>query len=137
MRIEHPGFARLLVLVVLLNLLAAQLLHEAGHWAVAQAFGHRPVWGFTSVVQTAEQPPSLDGWSQITNPDGSPNWLRMTSIPNSDAERVLFLVVGPRIHRRAARPIAGSQNDRLSDSTGECVWRFLLPDSQSTARGRR
>jgi hypothetical protein len=39
MRIEHPGFSRLVLLIFLLNILAAQLLHEAGHWAILRAFG--------------------------------------------------------------------------------------------------
>jgi hypothetical protein len=96
MRIEqHPGFGRLLLLVVLLNLLAAQILHESGHWAVMQAFGRRPLWGFTSLVQMSEEPTAPEAWTAITNLDGSRSWLHTRSAPASDAEWLLFLAAGP------------------------------------------
>lgn len=95
MRIEHPGFGRLLLLVLLVNLLAAQILHESGHWAVMQAFGRRPLWGITSLVQMSEEPAAPEEWTAITNLDGSRSWLRVRSAPTSDAEWLLFLAAGP------------------------------------------
>jgi hypothetical protein len=98
MRVHNPKFSRLLLLILLLNILAAQLLHEAGHWAVLQAFGRRPLWGFTSMVQLWDKmPSSSDNWVKITSIDGSLGWLHLESAITSDTEWLLFLAAGPLI----------------------------------------
>lgn len=56
MHIEDPGFVRALVL--LSKIMAAQLLHEAGHAAGVQAPGRQSLWGFTSLVQFWDREPS-------------------------------------------------------------------------------
>lgn len=102
MRIDNIRFSRLLLFILLLNILAAQLLHEAGHWAVLQVYGRRPLWGFTSLVQLSEsEPSSLDNWVELTNIDGSLSWLHLESLPASDTEWVLFLAAGPLIQLAA------------------------------------
>lgn len=98
MRINYPQFPRLLLLILFLNLLMAQLLHEAGHWAVLQAFGRQPVWGFTSLVQIWDRTPTSPvEWVQTTSIDGDQGWLYLDSVPDSDLEWLLFIVAGPII----------------------------------------
>ena len=96
MKIQYPGFPRLLALVFLFNILWAQILHEAGHWMVMQAYGRQPLWGITSLVQLSERVPSSpDKWVELTNSDGSTSWLYLASLPESDVEWVMFLAAGP------------------------------------------
>lgn len=96
MRIQTPAFGRLVFMVFLFNILAAQILHEAGHWTVMQVFGRQPLWGITSLVQLSERAPSSPAeWVEITNTDSSISWLHLGSLPTSDAEWVLFLAAGP------------------------------------------
>jgi len=98
MRIKYPGFPRLLLFIFLLNILAAQLLHEAGHWIVLQLFGRQPVWGFTSLVQLWDRIPTFTAdWVETTSIDGRVGWLHMQSPVASDIEWLLFLVAGPLI----------------------------------------
>ena len=78
----------LVLAAMTLNILA-QAIHEGGHWAVYQATGHRPVWGFTSIVQIWDTPPShLEGWVAITAPDGGKGWLKLSSAPGKTVEAV-------------------------------------------------
>ena len=85
---EHrkANFWTLLPLVILLNPLV-QALHEAGHWAVYQALGSRPVWGFIGLVQVWGEPP-LDPalWVETSAPDGERGWLRLRSLPSGAGE---------------------------------------------------
>lgn len=98
MRIQYPGFPRLLIVIFLLNILAAQLLHEAGHWAVLQAYGRQPLWSFTSLVQLWDRAPSNPvEWVETTASDGVTGWLHLGSPIASDLEWLLFLVAGPLI----------------------------------------
>lgn len=98
MRINYPGFPRLLLFIFLLNILAAQLLHEAGHWLVLQAFGRQPLWGFTSLVQLWDKVPAVTAdWVETTSIDGRVGWLHLQSPVASDMEWLLFLVAGPLI----------------------------------------
>ena len=95
MEFRAAGFLRLLVLAGLLNCLS-QAIHEAGHWAVYQAFGRGPVWGFTGLVQIWGKPPLHPGeWVATTAPDGEQGWLHLTSTPGSKAEAVMALAAGP------------------------------------------
>lgn len=96
MRIPYPGFIRLVAMALMMNLLGGQILHESGHWAVMQAFGRQPLWGFTSLVQLWEREPAdPTQWVAITAPDGDQGWLHLGSVPESDLEWVLFLAAGP------------------------------------------
>lgn len=91
-------FPRLVLAVAAVSLVGAQLLHEAGHLVLAVLFGHDPIWGPSSVVQLADRlpvDPSL--WSRYVQSDGSTVWLRMESLPTSDAEWVATIVAGPAI----------------------------------------
>jgi len=87
-------FLPLLVLAMLVNVLA-QAVHETGHHLVYQVMGHNPVWAFTKVVQMSEPPTNPDDWVEITNPDGSSNWLKVSSMPTSKAENALTAAAGP------------------------------------------
>jgi hypothetical protein len=78
----------LVLAAVTLNILA-QAIHEGGHWAVYQVTGHRPVWGFTSIVQVWDTPPgNLEGWIATTAPDGEKGWLKLSSAPSKVVEAV-------------------------------------------------
>ncbi len=88
------NFWQLLLLVVLFAFLL-QAIHEGGHWAVYQAFGRGPVWGFTSLVQLwSETPLHPDEWVQITAPNGEQGWVYLAS-PASKAEEFAMLAAGP------------------------------------------
>lgn len=95
-RFHNPGFLSLVVAVLFTNLLCAQLLHESGHWAVLSLTGRAPVWSLTGLVQLWDQAPvSSEQWVVMVNPDGETGWLRLNSLPSSNAEWVLFLAAGP------------------------------------------
>jgi hypothetical protein len=83
---RKAGFWTLLTLVLLLNPLV-QALHEAGHWAVYQALGCQPAWGFIGLVQVWGQPP-LDPtqWVETVAPDGERGWLALRSQPSGAGE---------------------------------------------------
>jgi hypothetical protein len=88
-------FWRLLILAMLLNILA-QTIHETGHWAIYQAFGHNPTWGFIGLVQWWDTPPlHPDQWLEISSPAGEPGWLRLASLPNSKLEEAIAAAAGP------------------------------------------
>lgn len=91
-----PVFWRLVTAAALINLVAAQILHEAGHWLVLTVTGRNPVWGLTAVVQLADRAPvDASGWVASTGSDGAVTWLRMETLPGSDLEWFVFLVAGP------------------------------------------
>ncbi len=80
---------------MLLNIFA-QSLHEVGHWAVYQAFGRGPTWGFIGLVQWWDTPPlHPDQWMETTSPDGEPGWLRLASLPDSQLEEAVAAAAGP------------------------------------------
>ncbi len=92
---RRASFWQLLVLVVLFNFLL-QAIHEGGHWAVYQAMGRGPVWGFTSLVQLwSETPLHPNEWVPTTAPDGEQGWLHLASAPTSTAEEIAMLAAGP------------------------------------------
>ena len=74
------GFWQLVILALLLNFIA-QIIHEAGHWAVYETLGRGPVWGFTGLVQIWGNPPPLhpNEWIAMIAPDGESamNYLQM------------------------------------------------------------
>ena len=90
----NTRFLPLLVLAMLVNILA-QAWHETGHHIVYQVMGHEPVWAFTKVVQMREPPTNPANWVEITNPDGSSNWLKVSSMPTGKTEKALMAAAGP------------------------------------------
>lgn len=91
-----PRVGRLAVAAALLNVIAAQILHEAGHWLVLSSTGRRPVWGITALVQLSDRVPiDPTEWVSAEGPDGSSTWLRLQALPDSDGEWLAFLVAGP------------------------------------------
>jgi len=87
-------FVPLLILAILVNILA-QVVHETGHLMVFQVMRQEPVWAFTKVVQMSEPPANPSGWVEITNPDGSSNWLKVGSMPTGKTERAIMAAAGP------------------------------------------
>ena len=79
---------------MLVNILA-QAVHETGHHVVYQVMGHEPVWAFTKIVQISEPPINPVEWMKITNPDGSFNWLKVSSLSSGKPENVAASVAGP------------------------------------------
>jgi hypothetical protein len=91
-------FPRLVLAVAAVSLVGAQLLHEAGHLVLALLFGRNPIWGPSSLVQLAGRTPiDPSQWSRYVGSDGSVAWLRMDSLPASDAEWVVMIAAGPAI----------------------------------------
>lgn len=91
-----PRFGRLLAAAVLVNLVAAQILHEVGHWLVLVFTGRSPVWGLTAMIQLSDRTPiDPSGWSQLTSPTGGSSWVHLASLPSSDAQWVMMLAAGP------------------------------------------
>ena len=89
-------FATIWLLLLATNLLAAQILHEFGHWLVLSLYGRGPIWGITSMVQLWDRLPQQPGlWVEQITPEGSSGWLRLSALPADNMEWVLFLVAGP------------------------------------------
>ncbi|HSG91464.1 MAG TPA: hypothetical protein VLA56_19765 [Pseudomonadales bacterium] len=89
-------FARLVAAFALANLVAAQILHEAGHWLVLTATGRQPVWGITALVQLWERTPvDPSAWTRFDSPAGDAGWLHVASLPGSDGEWAAFIAAGP------------------------------------------
>ena len=89
------GFLRLVILIVALNIIV-QFVHEGGHWAVYQVNERDPVWGFTSLVQIWETPPTNpDDWVTMTTPEGVQGWLRLSSLTESSTEEFIASAAGP------------------------------------------
>ncbi|MEX2160898.1 MAG: hypothetical protein WD751_03195 [Anaerolineales bacterium] len=117
MKARNLSISSLLVLVFLLNF-PVQFLHEAAHWAVYQAYGRQPVWGFTALVQMWDkQPLHPEQWAAFTSPDGDQGWLRLASAPDSTFElfissaagplaSLLIAVLGLLLSKRSRRPVA-------------------------------
>ena len=88
-------FLPLLILAMLVNILA-QAVHETGHHFAYQVMGHEPVWAFTKVVQMSDAIPSNpDEWTEIANPDGSSNWIKVDSMPTNETEKAITAAAGP------------------------------------------
>jgi len=84
---------RLVLAVAAMSFAGAQVLHEAGHCLVALLFGRGPTWGTSSLVQLSDREPRQPlEWVRYVTTDGDVSWLRLTSLPASDAEWVLFFV---------------------------------------------
>ncbi len=89
-------FARLVAAAALANLVAGQILHEAGHWLVLSRAGRRPVWGITALVQLWDRTPVEPcSWTRFEAPSGDSGWLHLGSLPGSNAEWSAFLAAGP------------------------------------------
>ncbi|MBL8062650.1 MAG: hypothetical protein JNK32_06500 [Anaerolineales bacterium] len=88
------GFWQLLALSILLTFVA-QFIHEAGHCAVYQLLGTKPVWSVNSLAQIWDDTPlHPENWSIFTTPNGKSGWIRMSSAP-SQTEHVFGLLAGP------------------------------------------
>jgi len=89
------NFWQLVVLALLVNFVG-QAMHEAGHWAVYEALGLGPVWGFTRVVQIWDDVPPLhpNEWVETMAPDGTRGWERFSTAP-SKTENIIGLIAGP------------------------------------------
>lgn len=95
-QIHRLSFSSLLVAILFTNLLAAQILHEAGHWAVLTLTGRDPVWSLTGLVQLWDrQPLTPSQWVEMVSPNGETGWLRLSALPASNAEWAAFLAAGP------------------------------------------
>ena len=90
------SFPRLLLAVAGVSLAGAQVLHESGHVLVSLVFGRDPVWGISSLVQLGDRTP-LDPsmWTRYVTTSGNESWLRLGSLPSSDAEWIVMLGAGP------------------------------------------
>lgn len=90
-----PGFLRLLLLALLINLLT-QAIHETGHLLAYQAYGRNPTWGFIGLVQRWNTPPKHpEGWVQTSTPDGEIGWLRLDALPTEKSEIAIIGAAGP------------------------------------------
>lgn len=88
-------FLPLFILAMLVNILA-QATHETGHHLVYQVMGHEPVWAFTKVVQMSETNPlDPEEWTEKTYPDGTTNWLKVSSLPSGKTEEAIAAAAGP------------------------------------------
>lgn len=93
--VQSTRFLPLLVLAMLVNILA-QAVHETGHHLFYQVMGHEPIWAFTKVVQMSETTPSHpDEWALKTYPDGTTNWLKVSSLPTEGMEEAITAAAGP------------------------------------------
>jgi len=86
-------FLPLFVLAMLVNILA-QVTHETGHLLSFQLTGREATWVFTKVAQMSEPPTNPAEWTEITSPDGSPSWTKVSSMP-SGTGRAVVAVAGP------------------------------------------
>jgi hypothetical protein len=88
------SFWQLAILAFLLNFVV-QTIHEAGHWAVLESSGRKPLWGFTQLLQIWDGTPiHPDEWIETAGPDGEKGWLHMTSTPGN-TEYIVMLAAGP------------------------------------------
>jgi hypothetical protein len=88
------SFWQLLALSMLLTFVA-QFIHEAGHCAVYELLGTKPVWSVNSLAQIWDDIPlHPENWSTFITPNGESGWIRMTSAP-SQTEHVFGLLAGP------------------------------------------
>jgi uncharacterized membrane protein YfcA len=115
------GLRPLFVLAMLLTFIV-QMIHEAGHWAVYQAYGRGPVWGFIGLVQlwdTTPQHPSE--WVKTTLPGGEQGWLRLTSPTSSGLEEIISSTAGPLASLLGAvlgLILAGRSRDKVLKTIG-------------------
>jgi len=89
----HLRFIPLLVLAMLINILA-QAVHETGHLLFFQVTGREATWVFTKVAQMSEPPKNPAEWTEITSPDGSSSWTKVSSMP-SGTGRAVMAAAGP------------------------------------------
>ncbi|MBI5840001.1 MAG: hypothetical protein HZB19_07840 [Chloroflexi bacterium] len=95
MNSHKTGFWQLFLLTLLLNFIV-QMIHETGHWAVYQAYGRGPVWGFIGLVQLwGTNPLHPAEWVGTSSPDGEQGWLRLASPTNSKLEEIISSAAGP------------------------------------------
>ena len=88
------GFWQLLTLSMLLTFVA-QFIHEAGHCAVYDLLGAKPVWSVNSLAQIWDGTPlHPENWSRFVTPNGEAGWIRMAFAP-SQTEHIFGLLAGP------------------------------------------
>lgn len=103
LKLGSIGFMPLFFLSMLVNIIA-QAVHETGHHTGYQVMGHEPVWVFTKVVQMWELPSNPYEWVEITNSDGSSNWLKVSSMPTGKTEKAILAAAGPLLGLLSAIP---------------------------------
>ena len=94
LKIYNIHFLPLLVLAMMVTILA-QAVHETGHHMAYQVMGHEPAWVFTKVAQLSELPTNPNDWVEVTNPDGTSNWLKVSSMPTDKTEKAFMAAAGP------------------------------------------
>ncbi|MCJ7710671.1 MAG: hypothetical protein MUQ32_07535 [Chloroflexi bacterium] len=129
----------MIIAIAAMSFAGAQFLHEAGHDLVSVLFGRGPTWGTSSLVQLSDREPLRpEEWVRYVTTDGDGSWLRLTSLPTTDAEWILFfvaallfqllaIVVGRVIARRAvgARVRALGLLLALVNALGMCAYYAL------------
>jgi len=105
---------------MLVNILA-QTVHETGHHLVYQIMGHEPVWAFTKVVQMSGPPTNPADWVEITTPDGSSNWLKVSSMPTGKTEKAIMAAAGPLLGLFSA-VLGLFMTRRSAKATSKQVW---------------
>ena len=81
-------FFPLFILAMLVTILA-QAVHETGHLLFFQVTGREATWVFTKVAQLSEPPTNLAEWTEITSPDGSSSWTKVSSMPSGSGRAVM------------------------------------------------
>jgi len=120
-KINQLRFLPLLILAMLVNILA-QAVHETGHHLAYQMMGYEPVWAFTKVVQMSETTPSHpDEWTMKTYPDGTTNWLKVSSLPSEGMEEALASLTGPLIGLLSAM-LSLFMSHRSARVTSKQIW---------------
>jgi len=92
--VQSITFLSLLILAMLVNILA-QVVHETGHLLFFQVTGHKATWVFTKVAQMSEPPTNPAEWTEITSPDGSSSWTKVSSMPTGKTEKAIMAAAGP------------------------------------------
>lgn len=92
-KFQPVSFLPLFVLAMLVNILA-QVTHETGHLLCYQLTGREATWVFTKVAQMSEPPTNPIEWTEITSPDGSLSWTKVSSMP-SGTGRAAMAAAGP------------------------------------------
>jgi len=118
-KFQPISFLPLLVLAMLVNILA-QTVHETGHLLIFQVTGRDATWVFTKVAQMSEPPTNPAEWTEITSPDGSSNWTKVSSMP-SGTGRAAMAAAGPLLGLLGAA-IGLVMSRRSNIVTSKQVW---------------
>lgn len=92
-KIYQLRFLPLLILAMLANVLA-QTTHETGHRLFFLVTGRETTWVFTKAAQMSEPPTNPAEWTELTNPDDSLSWVKVSSMPIGTG-RAVMAAAGP------------------------------------------